>query len=394
MKWLSTLLLIAMAGGCARPGGVATRNASVKSESVSAAVEATAPTINEATRIRTAIDRGVAFLVACQNADGSWGTGLKTTGFEIYSRVPGSHDAFRVGTTALCVTALREAGETEARARGLGYLVRHGQARRDDGDKLYNTWAHAYTIQALAGELKALSAGHGSVVTEQEIRHAIAWHVDMLQRYETHVGGWNYYDFNIGTQRPAMGPTSFGTAAALVALHDARQAGADVPRDLVDRAVRRLGEMRLPNGAYLYDHDRKYAPRAGYNLPRGSVGRSQAANVALWAWGHPKVGEQAAVDGLQLLEAEGSYLNLGRKRPYPHDSWYSNAPYYYYFGYYYAARALERLGERGKPYRATVLAGVLPHQEEDGSWFDYIMWDYHKPYGTAFAVMTLVRCRG
>jgi hypothetical protein len=123
------------------------------------------------------------------------------------------------------------------------------------------------------------------------------------------------------------------------------------------------------------------------------VGRSQAANFALWAWEHPKVGEQATIDGLQLLEQEGKYLNLGRKRPYPHDSWYSNAPYYYYFGYYYAARAVERLGERGRPYRAAVLSGVLPFQEEDGSWFDYIMWDYHKPYGTAFAVMTLVRCR-
>jgi hypothetical protein len=36
---------------------------------------------------------------------------------------------------------------------------------------------------------------------------------------------------------------------------------------------------------------------------------------------------------------------------------------------------------------------VLPHQESDGSWWDFAMWDFHKPYGTAFAVMTLLRCR-
>src|SRR5688572_30219611 len=53
--------------------------------------------------IDQAIADGVAFLVKSQNEDGSWGTGLETRGWEVYSKVPGSHDAFRVATTALCV---------------------------------------------------------------------------------------------------------------------------------------------------------------------------------------------------------------------------------------------------------------------------------------------------
>jgi hypothetical protein len=36
---------------------------------------------------------------------------------------------------------------------------------------------------------------------------------------------------------------------------------------------------------------------------------------------------------------------------------------------------------------------VLPHQEPDGSWWDFHLYDYGKPWGTAFAVMTLLRCR-
>ena len=32
-------------------------------------------------------------------------------------------------------------------------------------------------------------------------------------------------------------------------------------------------------------------------------------------------------------------------------------------------------------------------QEKDGSWWDYPLYDYHQPYGTAFALMTLARCR-
>src|SRR5262249_23905489 len=65
-------------------------------------------------KIDRAIDRGVSFIVKAQQPDGSWGTGKVTRGLEVYSSVPGSHDAFRVATTALCVMALREAGETEA----------------------------------------------------------------------------------------------------------------------------------------------------------------------------------------------------------------------------------------------------------------------------------------
>ena len=34
---------------------------------------------------------------------------------------------------------------------------------------------------------------------------------------------------------------------------------------------------------------------------------------------------------------------------------------------------------------------IMPFQEADGSWWDYAMWDYHKPYGTAYAVMALQR---
>ena len=36
---------------------------------------------------------------------------------------------------------------------------------------------------------------------------------------------------------------------------------------------------------------------------------------------------------------------------------------------------------------------LLRKQEKDGSWFDYMMYDYHQQYGTAFAVMSLARCR-
>src|SRR5678809_1305901 len=66
-----------------------------------------------------AIQDGVDYLVRTQSPDGSWGQGRETTPFDVMASVPGSHDAFRVGATALCVKALREAGEKTASERGL-----------------------------------------------------------------------------------------------------------------------------------------------------------------------------------------------------------------------------------------------------------------------------------
>ena len=142
----------------------------------------------------------------------------------------------------------------------------------------------------------------------------------------------------------------------------------------------------------MYEMGMRYWPGWGPNVPRGSLGRIQAGNLGLWVWDHAKVGEEEVVAGLELLEREGMYLNMGRKRPYPHDSWHYNAPYYYYFGYYYAGRLVERLGEKGRRFKGMVVEAVVQYQEPDGSWWDYPMWDYHKPYGTAFAVMALLRC--
>jgi hypothetical protein len=337
--------------------------------------------------LRQAVTDGVAFLVKSQKPDGSWGTGTETRGMEIYALVPGSHAAFRVGTTALCVMALREAGEKRAHDRGVEYLLTAGQAKRDQGDLIYNVWAHTYAVQALSNELADRKG-------DARITAAIQWHLDRLQRYETYIGGWNYYDFYAQTQQPSMGPTSFGTAAGLVALKEAEIAGIEIPQAMAKRAVRRLEDMRLPSGSYLYSSDLKYRPRMPANKVRGSIGRTQSGNYALWLWGSPKVDARVAQTDLDAFFAEHMYIAMGRKRQWPHESWYQTAPYYYYFGHYYAARLIEKMGDEGKSrYGEQLAQQIMPFQEPDGSWWDYAMWDYHKPYGTAFSIMTLLRCR-
>lgn len=372
---IAIILLLLVAAGCAHqrePAPSTTRPAETAEQ--------------RQKRIDTAIDRGVAFLLKNQSPDGSWGTGLVTRGFEIYSMMPGSVQSFRVATTALCVMALREVGEKPAHDRGVEYLLQHGQAYRDDADLIYNIWAHIYAAQALAIEMR--------YNPDPRLKAAVQWHIEHLVRYETFEGGWNYYDFHVGAQHPADGGTSFGTAAGLVALWDARQSGCDVPDDLVKRAIRVLVQCRLPNHSYLYGTDYRYIPRLPANQPRGSIGRTQSCNFALWEWNAGGLDEQTILQELELFEKDHIFIDMGRQRQFPHEAWYQTAPYYYYFGHYYAARIVERLSGETRARHAKELADfILPNQELDGSWWDYAMWDFHKPYGTAFAIMTLLRCK-
>jgi hypothetical protein len=353
--------VVVLAAGCATPSGTV-----------------------RARGLEDAIEEGVEYLVRAQEADGSWGRGRETTTFDVMASVPGSHDAFRVGTTALCVMALREAGERRASAKGLEYLVRHDDARRATRLELYNVWAHTYALQALARAWKEGRDPRHREAAEREIAH--------LQRYETYLGGWNYYDFVMGLQVPSMAPTSFGTAAGLDALAEAREAGLAVPDALRRRALARLEEMRVPDGAFVYSSDLKYVPLFDANRDKGSLGRSQACNEALARWGSPKAAAPELREGLDRFFREHRFLEIGRKRQYPHEGWYMTAGYYFCFGHYYAARVSERLGG-ARADKDRLAALLLPLQEPDGSWWDFKFWDYHKPYGTAFTVMALLRCR-
>jgi hypothetical protein len=340
--------------------------------------------------LASAIREGVSFLLSKQNGDGSWGSSGGSTGFDLYSPIPGSHDGYRTATTALCVMALMEAkASPEAVARGVAWLVETEAPRRAQPDVMYNVWGNTYAVQALAAAYQAAP----EEMERAKIRQAAERHIELLRRYETHMGGWNYYDFELGWRTPGSYPTSFGTAAALVAFYDAEKAGLDIPDDLARRAKTAVEGCRKPDGSYVYDLGFRLMPQHPANQPKGGLGRMQSGNVGLLLWGSPLVDKAKLRAGLDVMAEEHRFLECGRKRQYPHEAFYFNSGYYYYFGHYYAARAIELLDPADRAMRRARLAEfVLPHQEEDGSWWDYSMFSYHKPYGTAYAILTLLRC--
>jgi hypothetical protein len=341
-------------------------------------------------------------LLADQNPDGSWGSAERTKGLNIYAPVPGAHHAFRAAVTSLCVSALIEVdGDSDAVRqaidRGEAWLVKHlPSLRRANDDALYNVWGHAYAIQALVRLHGRLSSDTASTDTQRrdKIKSLIADQIGFLARYESVDGGWGYYDFRVGAQRPTSASTSFTTATALVAFHEARTIGVATPEKLTRRAVDSIRRQRKPDFSYLYAEDLKWRPMHPINRPGGSLGRSQVCNLALRLWGDERVSDAVMQTWLDRLFARNLWLDMGRKRPIPHESHFLVAAYFFYYGHYYAALCIEQLQPDARPFYQDHLAMVLLRlQEQDGSWWDFPFYDYHQPYGTAFALMSLKRCQ-
>jgi len=351
----------------------------------------------EPEQIERAIDRGVEFLLARQNKDGSWGSARNTKGLNIYAPVPGAHHAFRAAVTSLCISALIETAPDEgpvARAidRGEAWLFeRLPHLRRANPTAIYNNWGHAYSIQALT---RMFNRRPHDKARKRQIRKLIEEQIGMLDRYECVDGGWCYYDFDYRTKKPGGSSICFVSATVLVALYEAKQVGVQTPQRLIDRAMASIRRQRKPDFSYLYGEYLKYSPMYSINRPGGSLGRSQACNVAMRLWGDEKVTDQVLTVWLDRIFARNLWLDMGRKRPIPHESWFAVAAYFFYYGHYYAALCIHQLdpSERG-PYQDQLAHVLLRLQEKDGSWWDFPFYDYHQPYGTAFAIMSLGRCR-
>ncbi len=348
--------------------------------------------------VEAAIQRGVDFLLKRQNANGSWGSPYTCRPVEVFAPVPGAHHAFRAATTGLCVMALVEAdGQrrevAEALDRAEVWMLRElPNLRRATPDAIYNNWGHAYSIQAA---VRLLSRRGMEEARKDKLRQLVGQQIEMLRRYEFLDGGWAYYDFAAHTQKPSGSTISFVTATVLVALYEAKQVGFDIPEPIVQRATASILRQRKPDFSYLYGEYLKYVPMHPVNRPAGSLGRSQVCNLAMRLWGDTAVTDDVLRLWLDRLFARNLWLDMGRKRPIPHESHFAIAGYFFYYGHYYAARCVELLPPDDRPVYQNHLAHVLLRlQEKDGSWWDFPLYDYHQQYGTAFALMSLARCRG
>jgi hypothetical protein len=337
-----------------------------------------------------AIRRGVDYLVASQNKDGSWGSPASNL-WDIYAPVPGSFTTFGVAVTALSTSALLEAAADEPKALAAverartWLLANHGKAKRITADVLYNVWAQAYAIEAFCRLLDR----EKDPARQKDLRDAIATDVDLLRRFEFVDGGWGYYNFDVVVQQPEHGATSFTTATVLVALAAAKARGVAVPERLVSRGLSLIETCRKPDWAFAYSWEHRFSPQGRINKTKGSLARTPVCMDAYAAWGKA-VPPESVAQALDDLERYGHFLLIARKYPIPHEAWYQNSGYFCFYGYYYASILVGHAPEEGRAkWNAQIAAKLVPIQEKDGSWWDYQLYSYHKPYGTAYVLMAL-----
>jgi len=381
------ILLAATAACSEKEAAVPPREATA----VPAAAAKPEPTPEER-ELRGTANEAVAWLVANQNPDGSFGSHLSPRPIEVLADVPGSHEAFQVATTALVVDALDGCPiESEARVRaadrGIDFLLGHFDVKRPNGMEHYNVWSFGYALQCFGDRLLA----RPDEPRAEAMRAACKKLVEKLGTYQTLDGGWGYLSLNgIATFQPSDTSMSFTTATILVGIDRAKRAGIEIPEKLLARAVDHVQRSRLPDGAFLYGEYLKYRPRHGINQNKGSACRTPACEYALGLHG-VEVTQAELEKGLDdLLFKHARFQRLSLRRPIPHESWYSVSGYFYLYGHAYAAYVIELLPKekQAKYWKALVEAADVC-REPDGSYWDYPLYSYHKPYGTAFALISL-----
>ena len=306
---------------------------------------------------------------ADQRPDGSWGSPENTKGLNIYAPPPGAHDAFRAAVTSLVIMALIEAeprlaeverpaidkaidrgAELAGQAAGPAAACHARCALQRVGPRLCDSGARDDCTTARR---------QAKMPSESWKEHAAA-QADMLERYSFVGGGWSYYDFLAGTQTPGDAAFSFYTATVLIALKEAETIGVDFPERLTKKAIASILRQQKPDFSYAYgEYTAARCRMYDINRPGGSLGRSQVCNLALRMYGDERITDDVLKTWLNRLFARNGWLSIGRKRPVPHESHFSVAGYFYYYGHWYAALCIEQLPESERPYFQDHLAHIL-----------------------------------
>ncbi|MFN0241910.1 MAG: prenyltransferase/squalene oxidase repeat-containing protein [Planctomycetota bacterium] len=338
------------------------------------------------------MERAIGFLLTKQNPDGSWGTSTVESLFEIhYSNA--SFYAWKLAGGALSCRALMKVDETpERRAaleRAFAYILDHPRPRRGNHWDIDNNWA-ALCVFTLLVDATGDARFQGEP-WKSKIDAAGKEYAQHLVDNQEPLGGWGYYEGPVISRRPTWS-TSFSTAMVIPALVEARALGWPIEAQVVDKAIEYVRRCALPNGAYEYDLNPIPRVDGGEHINdvKGSLGRIQVCNWALREAGVKTVTDDKIRWGLSQFFEHHKFLDVARLRPIPHEAYYANAGYFYFFGHYFAAEAINCLppAER-EAWHAKLRPHLVKAQWKDGSSVDFPGSFYCWTASTSFSVLAL-----
>lgn len=353
------------------------------------------PTLGRA-EARAGMERALAFLVGTQQPEGGWGSSLPHHLAEL-GFAHDTYHAWRVAAHALATKALLvttraepDPGREQALRRAVEWLVTIRLPHRGADWDVDSTWASLLGFDALVDVARDPRFAKGPLAAPVRARTQ-AFLADLARR-QTPDGGWAYYDDPPFTTRPTWA-TSFCTALVLPALVAARdELGLEVAPHLVEGALRLVRRCELPNGAFAYDYRAIQRGHTGesINSIEGSLGRIQVCLWALERAGDRRITRERLVQGLEQFFEHRRFLDLVRLRPIPHEGWFANAGYFYFFAHYYASQAISLLpeGER-EGWHRMLRPHLVKTLSADGSSSDFLTSNYMVVASTSYLILAL-----
>ncbi|MEM9082506.1 MAG: prenyltransferase/squalene oxidase repeat-containing protein [Planctomycetota bacterium] len=301
------------------------------------------------------ISNGLATLAGMQNDDGSFGGGQ-------YGR--------NVAITALACLAFMSDGNLPGRGpygpiveRGLRWMLEQQTetglyaAQSSHGPMYGHGFATLFVgeVYGMSGTLdeELSSRVHDSLIRANRL----------IVRSQNDQGGWRYQPL------PEDADVSV-TICQVMALRSIRNAGIEVPKETIDKAVEYVRACQNADGGFSYQLPRN----AAYQRGSSSWPRSAAGVAALLYAG---IYEDEAIDeGIKYLQATalpGSGVTAHQ--------------HYYFYGHYYAAQAHFHAGQEAWDiWWPAIRNELIDRQQPDGSWNSSSVG---QAYGTAMALIIL-----
>ncbi len=296
-----------------------------------------------------AVTKGLAYLAAQQNDDGSFGGGR-------YGK--------NVAITSLACLAFMADGNTPGRGqyssnveKGLQFVLdaaaENGLIASDAANG--PMYGHGFSTLFL-GEIYGMTAGGGQTQLADQIHETLIKAIRLIELTQNEQGGWRYnpvpYDADVSV-----------TICQIMGMRSARNAGIEVSKATIDKAVQYVRLCQNPDGGFRYQ-----IPSGSSAWPRSAAGVASLYYAGIYS-------DDAIDKGVDYLitNALPGRVRLARG--------------HYFYGHYYAVQATYLAGgDAWGTWWPAIRQELIEKQLDDNSWADTTVGP---SYGTAMALIIL-----
>jgi len=301
------------------------------------------PEVDESVR------RGLTALAEMQNEDGSFGVGR-------FGR--------NVAITSLAALALMADGNTPGRGTYGSHVEKALRSVLDQATEIGlitgdagngPMYGHGFATLFL-GEVHGMTGGDDDSPLAKRTHEALLRAVRLIERTQNEEGGWRYNPV------PNDADVSM-TICQIMALRSARNAGVEVSKLVIDRAVAYVRKCQNPDGGFMYQ-----LPQGVSAWPRSAAGVASLYYAGIYQ-------DDALDKGVRYLVREG----LPESRP--------RSETHYWYGMYYTAQTMYLAGGPAwEEFWTQARRELMRSQNARGVWNDP---GVGQAYGSAMALIVM-----